>query len=325
MSEAPHRRSVRIASRALVASVGATAVMYFVLLSEPLEDGESAAVFYSIALLSGLVLAALYESAVLVTTSALSRIFGRAPVLVPSFVRRSALTVKYASLVLVAYFGGMMLAFFVAAFAISLPTAGVENAGEFDVLQHTWIFPLGMIVGAATAWWVFMRRATRRDLVALRHWMRRPALRVMVLSAIGGLAVAILALTVTPTVIPVAEDFQPGVLAQMGSSQGWPRFFFSVMAVAIAPPVEELLFRGIFLEGLLRSSNTFVAVTTVTLAFALMHAPDMWGHWPGVLTILGGAYGLAVLRIRTGSLVPPIVGHAAYNGSLVFIGLFFAA
>ena len=71
------------------------------------------------------------------------------------------------------------------------------------------------------------------------------------------------------------------------------------------------------LEGVLRSSGRLAAVGVTAAVFTAVHLPDMWGSWPGVVGIFPGAVALAELRIRTGSLLAPMIGHASYNAALV--------
>ena len=317
MSAPRHRLSVRIGARALVASTGAALLLYLILLSEPLEEGESAALFLVVAILGGLLTAAVYEALVLATTRALTRVVGPAVSREPT-APRSALTAGYATLVLIGYFGGMFAVAFAAAFALSLIGSTDQPV---DLVEAAWVLPLGMAGGAASGWWTFRRRATLRDLVVLRRWIARPTPRVLALSATAGCAVAAVAAVALPRLIPVAESFEPGIVAQMGSSSGWPRLYVALMAVVLAPVIEEVLFRGILLEGILRSTTATTAVAATALLFTLAHAPDMWGYWPGLVTVLAGGIGLAVLRLRTGSILAPITCHAAYNATLVVLSM----
>jgi membrane protease YdiL (CAAX protease family) len=83
----------------------------------------------------------------------------------------------------------------------------------------------------------------------------------------------------------------------------------AVLAVVIAPIVEETCFRGM-LYGALRSQMGVWPASAVSAAFfAAMH-PTLPA---GFLPILALGVVLAVLRERTGSLVPSMVCHAINN------------
>ena len=84
-------------------------------------------------------------------------------------------------------------------------------------------------------------------------------------------------------------------------------FAFSV--VLLGPLVEELLFRGLGF-GLLRRYGAVSAVVGTALAFAFWHG--LVEAWPA-LFIFG--LGIAVLRLRTGSILPGFVFHAFFNGA----------
>jgi membrane protease YdiL (CAAX protease family) len=84
-------------------------------------------------------------------------------------------------------------------------------------------------------------------------------------------------------------------------------FAFSV--VLLGPLVEELLFRGLGF-GLLRRYGAVSAVVGTALAFAFWHG--LVEAWPA-LFIFG--LGIAVLRLRTGSILPGFVFHALFNGA----------
>lgn len=91
---------------------------------------------------------------------------------------------------------------------------------------------------------------------------------------------------------------------------------FSVAAIAVFPAVcEEILFRGVILPSLARSLRPIGAALASALLFGLIHldaAGDAAAFTRIPFAILVGV-GLGLLRVRTGSLVPPILGHAVLN------------
>ena len=91
---------------------------------------------------------------------------------------------------------------------------------------------------------------------------------------------------------------------------------FSVAAIAVFPAAcEEILFRGVVLPSLRRPLGALGAVLGSALLFGLIHL-DVAAGAPAFtripFAILVGV-GLGLLRVRTGSLVPPILGHAVLN------------
>jgi len=91
---------------------------------------------------------------------------------------------------------------------------------------------------------------------------------------------------------------------------------FSVAAIAIFPATcEEILFRGVVLPALARPLGAIGAVLTSALMFGLIHldaAGDGAAFTRIPFAILVGV-GLGLLRVWTGSLLPPILAHAVLN------------
>lgn len=82
-----------------------------------------------------------------------------------------------------------------------------------------------------------------------------------------------------------------------------------IRIVILAPVVEELIFRGIIMHGLMRNYSGFTAVTVSALMFALFHL-NPW-QFPATF-ILGILLGIVMLRTRNIYLC--IMGHALNNG-----------
>lgn len=95
-----------------------------------------------------------------------------------------------------------------------------------------------------------------------------------------------------------------------GERSAYGRGLVLVAAVLVAPPAEEVLFRGLLLPGLAQSMPTHVALLVSAFVFGLFHVPS---H--GVAAVLPGILGLAFgwARLRSGSLRAPIALHVANN------------
>jgi membrane protease YdiL (CAAX protease family) len=79
--------------------------------------------------------------------------------------------------------------------------------------------------------------------------------------------------------------------------------------VIMAPIVEELIFRGVIMHGLMRNYSKFTAVFVSALMFALFHL-NPW-QFPATF-ILGLLLGL--LMVRTRNIYLCILGHTINNG-----------
>ena len=93
---------------------------------------------------------------------------------------------------------------------------------------------------------------------------------------------------------------------------------FAVFGIAIAPFLEEVLFRGFLFRVLEQTAGVTAAVRVTAVLFALLHVPQLWGSWAGMLLIFAVGFILSTLRARTGSLIPTVIVHTAYNGMLFF-------
>ena len=87
--------------------------------------------------------------------------------------------------------------------------------------------------------------------------------------------------------------------------------WLAALAVLLAPPCEEYLFRGLAFEGLRRSFGPGRAAVASALLFAILH-PMV--SFPAVF-LLGLATAWACARSR--SLLAPIAAHVVYNAVVV--------
>ena len=97
------------------------------------------------------------------------------------------------------------------------------------------------------------------------------------------------------------------------------RISISLMALFTAPIVEELVFRGIALPGLMKHTSTTFAVIAVSAIFALIHF-----HLPSAPALFIIALACSIAYLKTGNILIPILMHATFNGttlaSLLFQG-----
>lgn len=108
-----------------------------------------------------------------------------------------------------------------------------------------------------------------------------------------------------------------GPISQVAARGGLSRLIFAFVAVFIAPPSEELLFRGLLYKGFEASWGGGVASVLVTVGFVAMHLGEAGSYWPSLIPIALMAVLALIARQRTGSLAPSVALHAAYNGCVV--------
>lgn len=93
--------------------------------------------------------------------------------------------------------------------------------------------------------------------------------------------------------------------------------------IFVAPPVEELFYRGFLYPVLARHLGTFGAVVLTSVPFALMHASQLASAWAPLLMLFLVSVALTLTRAKTGSVAASVLVHMAYNTTL-FTMLFFA-
>ena len=91
---------------------------------------------------------------------------------------------------------------------------------------------------------------------------------------------------------------------------------FSLTAIVLAPVTEEILFRGVFFGGLAVRWGFLPAALSSSLVFGAVHF-SLSALFPLFLVGLVLCY----LYRRTGSIYPPIIYHALFNGVTLVIVL----
>jgi len=98
----------------------------------------------------------------------------------------------------------------------------------------------------------------------------------------------------------------------------------ALFGTAVAPLVEEIIFRGFIFGAIERSSGLRAAIWTTALLFAAIHIPQLRGGTPQILAIFGVGLMLSWTRAKTSSLAASYFVHLGYNGSL-FLMLYVAS
>ena len=100
-----------------------------------------------------------------------------------------------------------------------------------------------------------------------------------------------------------------GPLTQMVTKPGPDRIFWLLLVLLWAPPVEELLFRGVAYGGLHRSWGPVWAAVVTTVVFVGLHMGEIRYFWPAALSLAAVASMALVLRLRTQAMGPPVALH----------------
>jgi membrane protease YdiL (CAAX protease family) len=207
---------------------------------------------------------------------------------------------------------GALIAWLALAGALALVSysarAAAGDADDSRDLLYRYSFAIGGLVqyGIVLAILaVIARRIPRRTLgfVAPVSWRRAGGLIV------AAIVSAWLLGSVLGTFLKAGEE-------QGLTPDGWEpshagAFFANVVVIVlVAPFVEELMYRGVGFVTLQRAWGTVTAVLGSALLFGLGHGLIVALPMLALLGVI-----LALLRARTGSLYPPMITHALFNGA----------
>lgn len=198
--------------------------------------------------------------------------------------------------------------------AVPLQLAGVDlQGGGIGFLLAAIVMQLFTFAGVLV--WLRVRGALSwRVLGPVRPtWGRVPV----------GVGVGVVGFLIVTTLILVIEAAVGGVdppeqLAMESALGSGAAFLLGIlMAVVLAPIVEETIFRGVLFQALRRRFGLWPALLLSGAVFALLHTELADPLYLVALWLLG--IWLAAAFHRTGTLLVPILGHATFNG--VAIGL----
>ena len=92
------------------------------------------------------------------------------------------------------------------------------------------------------------------------------------------------------------------------------RFATAFVAVATAPLVEELIYRGVLYPAIEKAAGMTVAIVIVSLLFAGVHVVQYKNNLSVITAITLLSFTLTLTRALTGKLLPSFVIHLVFNG-----------
>jgi len=148
-------------------------------------------------------------------------------------------------------------------------------------------------------------------------WEGKSWVNVFVWPAVIGIFLASLS-----TMVILTRKIQPNtplseLLLSTQSSLAF--LFFLVLALLIAPLVEEIIFRGYFYHVISKVKGKVFAVVSISCVFAFLHVGQYWGDWAAILMVAAMGFALTILRAVTGTTMASTVAHYFYNGGITII------
>ena len=182
----------------------------------------------------------------------------------------------------------------------------IEKSGSQTVKDTAWIQIVlmnglsGLVVAQAGAW---LMGRNLFDVFGLDSLLPESIVPV-ILAALGASIISSEIINVLHWIRPVSSDYLQFVTKLTGENA-----YGVLLAVGIVAPVtEELIFRGIMLDGLRNRYSLPVAVLISSGFFGLIHGLP----WLMVNAFLLSLF-YAWLKITTRSLIPCILAHFLYN------------
>ncbi len=171
-------------------------------------------------------------------------------------------------------------------------------------------------VVAFGASWMFVTRLGKKPFFQTLGWHWHPQFKWGHATALAVLMFGVAA--ALSKLLPHHETDMEKIL-KMGLSI---RVMVVVLAVLVAPLVEEIVYRGVVYSTVERIGGKAAGVITATAIFALVHVPQYWGSVAAITAIVTLSLVLTLLRAWTGSLLPCVAMHLVYNG-IQALGLLF--
>lgn len=137
--------------------------------------------------------------------------------------------------------------------------------------------------------------------------------------ALGALMAA--AFVTLASLFPPQEEIG-GPLARLAETGLAGHLLWILLAVVMAPTVEEILFRGYAYLGVRQKLGPVRAGIAVSVVFLLLHLGETGFYIPALAGIGGMAVILIVLMERGGNLTCCIACHLGYNGALSMLSFF---
>ncbi len=236
----------------------------------------------------------------------------------------NALTIKRVVWIFIVYIIslviiGEIIGFFIGVY-IGISEVAAGNSSPLNMVELMYPYTLLIDIIATFFAALIMLKMVRHTLpgviksgsLASLGW-RPSSTSITLLSFAAGCVVSLIFALIFALIVPPIEDSELGPMAKAVISGGLMQYiYWVILALVIAPPVEEFFFRGVLFTGLTNTMGVYNSAAIVSCIFIIIHEEELlsWAAWIGIslLAIL-----TIFLRIKTKSLVPAIAAHFGYN------------
>jgi len=200
--------------------------------------------------------------------------------------------------------------------------AGLFEAGSVaQMAANVTVLPIAILVAVAV-WFQANRRIYQApiSLAAAFGFNRKNSGRCLLLGLATGLGLVLIAMALalisSLLIKAFGDQAEPQKLVTLIAEESAKQenigmlIFFVIMAIAVAPVAEEILFRGILYPAVKQLGHPRVAVIGTALLFALFHVNLLT-----FASLTAVALALIALYDFTDNLLAPITAHAVFNAS----------
>ena len=226
-------------------------------------------------------------------------------------------------------FGGFVAGYVASALLLTIFAAATGNLKDLSTLESLSVPPWWVTIAGLVGLWVgFIGAAFLASrLRGTGNPVADMGLRISVWDAPIGIVIGVAGQLVVDLLYLPFEHLVPGLQHELsapankltGGFHGADLAVIAVLTVAVVPVVEELFFRGLLLQSLVRMCRRFgpglgpaVATVVTGILFGLAHAEPLQ---LGGLALFGTV--LSVIAYRTGRLGTCIFAHAGFNAFAV--------
>jgi uncharacterized protein len=190
---------------------------------------------------------------------------------------------------------------------------GVEPTRELLLGDQTFMFlyvlawlPAHFLTMALI--WAIATKLGKRSLKEVMGWSWGPGFGLL-----KSAALAFLLFFITMLLIGLLGG-QKTELDRILESSRAAAIALAIIAVATAPLVEEMIYRGLLYSAFQRVIGQWGAVAVVASMFAGLHVIQYWPNAGAILSISVLSLALTLIRARTGRLLPCFMVHLVFNG-----------
>lgn len=219
----------------------------------------------------------------------------------------------------------------VSAFAVGMGAAMIfslthpeRGAGFGDALMRAILLPTvaGSILGGGFAVFLVLRRWLREpdgrvDLTAAG--LVRPRANAISYAVLAGVALGFVHAHGVIAVFPPPASVASSPFVQAWISGGLQQMVVALLTLAVAPVVEEFVFRGAMFAGFRAQWAALPAGAMVTALFVAVHLVDAAAYPASMISITLLGIATVAAREKTGSILPGTALHAAYNFVVVVV------